>query len=71
MTTNTVGAICNEIGTWPHEGVKDALKNLYKFTCNYPPEVLTDVQTVDRLSLYLSLRESTDERVQAALASAL
>jgi len=36
ITTNTIGAICNEIGTWPHESVKDAMKNLYKFTCNYP-----------------------------------
>jgi len=36
VRANTVGAICNEIGTWPHESVKDAIKNLYKFTCNYP-----------------------------------
>jgi hypothetical protein len=36
VTTNTVGTICNEVKTWPHESVKDAMKNLYKFTCNYP-----------------------------------
>lgn len=36
VRANTVGAICNEVGTWPHESVKDAMKNLYKFTCNYP-----------------------------------
>ena len=36
VTTNTVGAICNEVGTWPHNSVKDAMKNLYKFTNEYP-----------------------------------
>ncbi len=36
VTANTVGAICNEVGSWPHACVKDAMKNLYKFTCNYP-----------------------------------
>ncbi len=36
VKANTVGAICNEVGTWPHESVKDAMKNLYKFTCDYP-----------------------------------
>lgn len=33
----------------------------------YRPEILADGPTVDRLSLYLSLREDQDERVQAAL----
>jgi hypothetical protein len=36
VTANTVGQICDQVGTWPHNSVKDALKNLYKFTCNYP-----------------------------------
>ncbi len=36
VSGNTLGAICNEVGTWPHESVRDAMKNLYKFTCNYP-----------------------------------
>ena len=36
LTTNTVGAIYNEVGSWPHESVKDAMKSLYKFTCDYP-----------------------------------
>jgi hypothetical protein len=35
----------------------------------YPPALLTeDERTVDRLSLFLSLRESADERIQSALA---
>jgi hypothetical protein len=38
----------------------------------YPPAVLTeDNQTVDRLSLFLSLRQDADERIQAALADLL
>lgn len=36
VTTNTVGRICEQVGTWPHASVKDAMKNLYKFTCDYP-----------------------------------
>lgn len=34
---------------------------------SYEPGVLSDGVTVDRLSLYLSLRDDTDERVQSAL----
>ena len=37
----------------------------------YDPVVLSDNATVDRLSLYLSLRDSKDERVQIALAATL
>lgn len=36
VTANTIGSICDQVGTWPHASVKDAMKNLYKFTCNYP-----------------------------------
>jgi DNA-binding MarR family transcriptional regulator len=34
---------------------------------NYPPTLFTDGELVDRLSLYLSLRETNDERIEAAL----
>ncbi|MGB4592191.1 MAG: hypothetical protein WBI63_00220, partial [Coriobacteriia bacterium] len=34
---------------------------------SYEPGLLSDAATVDRLSLYLSLRDDTDERVQSAL----
>jgi hypothetical protein len=37
----------------------------------YPPQVLEQKNTVDRLSLYLSLRQSADERIQSALAKLL
>lgn len=33
---DTLGAICNEINTWPHDQVKEALKSVYRFTCDYP-----------------------------------
>src|SRR5438874_7208023 len=36
VSANTFGQICDQVGTWPHSSVRDALKDLYKFTCNYP-----------------------------------
>lgn len=36
VTGTTLGAICNQVGTWPHERLKEAMKNLYGFTCDYP-----------------------------------
>jgi hypothetical protein len=33
---NTLGAICDQVGTWPHAKLGDALKNLYGFSCDYP-----------------------------------
>ena len=36
VTGTTLGAICNEVGTWPHDKLKDAMKNLYGFACDYP-----------------------------------
>jgi len=36
VTENTLGRICNQVGTWPHEKLKDAVKNIYAFTCDYP-----------------------------------
>ncbi len=36
VTGNTLGAICNQITSWPHEKLKEAIKNLYGFTCDYP-----------------------------------
>jgi hypothetical protein len=35
---------------------------------SYEPDLLSDGPAVDRFSLYLSLRDDTDERVQSALA---
>lgn len=36
VTGNTLGAICNQVGTWPHEKVKDSVKGLYGFASDYP-----------------------------------
>jgi hypothetical protein len=32
----TLGVLCNQIGDWPHDKVKEALQNLYKFCSDYP-----------------------------------
>ena len=36
VTTNTLGRICDQVGTWPHSKVKDAMKDIYGFACDYP-----------------------------------
>jgi hypothetical protein len=36
VTGNTLGRICDQVGTWPHEKIKEAIKALYTFTCDYP-----------------------------------
>lgn len=36
VTGTTLGAICNQVGTWPHEKLKEAMKDLYSFTSDYP-----------------------------------
>ena len=36
VTGTTLGAICNQVGTWPHEKLKEAMKNLYAFASDYP-----------------------------------
>lgn len=36
VTGTTLGAICNQVGTWPHEKIRDAIKNLYGFASDYP-----------------------------------
>ena len=32
----TLGAISNQVGTWPHEKLKEAMKALYGFASDYP-----------------------------------
>jgi hypothetical protein len=36
VTGKTLGAICDQVGTWPHEKIKDAMKDLHTFTSDYP-----------------------------------
>lgn len=35
-TPGTLGALCNHIGYWPHDKIKESLQNLYKFCSDYP-----------------------------------
>ena len=36
QNTNTLGRICDEVGTWPHNRVKEAMKDIYRFASDYP-----------------------------------
>lgn len=36
VTRTTLGAICDQVSTWPHEKIKAAMKNLYGFASDYP-----------------------------------
>lgn len=36
VTGATLGAICNQVGTWPHDKLKEAMKDLYGFASDYP-----------------------------------
>jgi hypothetical protein len=35
-TKHTLGAIADELETWPHAELRNALKGVYKFGCDYP-----------------------------------
>lgn len=36
VTTNTLGQICEQVGTWPHAKIKQSMKDLYGFASDYP-----------------------------------
>jgi len=36
VTGATLGVICNQVGTWPHDKLKEAMKDLYGFASDYP-----------------------------------
>ena len=36
VTGKTLGAICDQVGTWPHEKIKESIKCVYKFSNEYP-----------------------------------
>jgi hypothetical protein len=36
VTGNTLGAICDQVGTWPHDKLKESVKCMYKFSNEYP-----------------------------------
>jgi hypothetical protein len=36
VTGTTLGVMCNQVGTWPHHKLKEAMKDLYGFASDYP-----------------------------------
>ncbi len=36
VTAGSLGAMCNQVNTWPHATVRDAMKKLYGFASDYP-----------------------------------
>lgn len=36
VTGNTLGQICDQVDTWPHERIKESMKKMYGFASNYP-----------------------------------
>jgi hypothetical protein len=36
VTNTTLGAICDQVGTWPHHKIRDSMKSLYGFASDYP-----------------------------------
>jgi hypothetical protein len=36
VTGATLGTICNQVGTWPHPKLKEAMRDLYGFASDYP-----------------------------------
>ena len=36
VTKNTLGDMCEQLNSWPHPTIKEALKKLYGFASNYP-----------------------------------
>lgn len=36
VSTSTLGAICDQVQSWPHSAVKESLKKLYGFASDYP-----------------------------------
>lgn len=36
VTSDSIGRICDQVASWPHEKLKEAMKSVYGFTCDYP-----------------------------------
>ncbi len=36
VTKDTLGAMCDQVGSWPHATIKESLKKLYGFASDYP-----------------------------------
>lgn len=63
VTNNTLGRICDQLVSWPHTEVKEAVKRLYKFASDYPgirhagtpANALRDVDVRDLLAVSVVL----------------
>lgn len=36
VSSKTLGTICDEVKTWPHNALKESMKKIYKFASDYP-----------------------------------
>ena len=36
VTENSLSQICEQVGSWPHPRLKEAMKKVYSFACDYP-----------------------------------
>lgn len=36
VTRNTLGAMCDQVGSWPHAKLKEAMQSIYGFASDYP-----------------------------------
>jgi len=63
VTTNSLGRICDQLVSWPHAEVREAVKRLYKFASDYPgirhagtpANALRDVDVRDLLAVSVVL----------------
>lgn len=63
VTNRTLGGMCDQLNSWPHSTVKESLKKLYGFACDYPgirhggnPEgKLRDVDMRDMIAMSILL----------------
>lgn len=53
----SLGSLCNQIGDWPHDKVKEALQMLYKFCSDYPG--IRHAGNPDGMRRDLSAKDST------------
>lgn len=56
VTGNTLGLICDQVGTWPHDKLKESIKCLYKFSNEYPGvrhagDLATQIREIDMRDL--------------------
>lgn len=63
VTAGSLGGMCDQVNTWPHVTVRDAMKKLYGFASNYPgirhagnpASALRDIEMRDMVALTVLL----------------